>query len=501
MIETKPQFSLPLLIRATFILAVLALGACAAEDRATSKPNIIFIMSDDQGYGQAGSYNPTCGIETPGIDRIAREGMRFTDAHSASAVCSPTRYALLTGRYNWRTRLQKGVLRTGDAPLIAEDTLTVQGFLKQNGYRTACFGKWHLGFDYRMPEGAQMDNPGRFKAAAAVGSKVIDGPIARDFDVFHGYHHAREMRTWIEQDTVTENLESPERMLPRITASSVAYIRERGAKKDGPFFLYVPLNSPHTPIVPSPEWVGKSGLGHYSDFVMQTDHAVVEILNAIDEAGLTDRTIVFFTTDNGTAPNGASVKTTPAGEYDPLGGLRGHKADVWEGGHRVPYLVRWPGVIDPGSISNETICHNNLLATCADILGTALPDNAGVDSFSIFSLLRNETTTAPTHPYVIHHSISGHFAIRQGKWKLLACRGSGGWSKGDDGQPAQLYDLSSDRDEENNLIESNPKIAKELADLLETAVANGRSRPGPPQKNDVPVDIWKTKAGRPDLLN
>ena len=462
-------------------------------------PNIVFIMSDDQGYGQAGSYNENCGIKTPGIDRIAQEGIRFTDAHSASSVCTPTRYALLTGRYNWRTQLQKGVLKSGAPPLIAKETMTIQRFLKKQGYQTAMVGKWHLGFSYDLPPGTEMDTR-HFWGAAPVDSKVIEGPLERDFDFYHGFHHAGEMRTWIEGDTVTENLESPERMLPRIASSSVNYIRERGVKADGPFFLYVPLNSPHSPIVPSEIWQGTSGLGDYSDFVQQSDHAVVEILNALDQAGLAENTIVFFTTDNGTSARHAKPEALKAKGYDPLGGLRGAKSDAWEGGHRVPYVVRWPGVIEPGSISDETICHNNLLATCAELLGSELADDEGVDSFSILPLLRGEPTADATHPYVIHHSIRGIFAIRQGPWKLIAAEGSGGWSDGSDGLPAQLYNLKNDPGEQVNLILTETDKAIELADLLEQAVRQGRTRPGSLQSNDVEVTIWKD-SGRPDFLN
>lgn len=475
-------------------------GFSGGPPQVDALPNIVFIMSDDQGYGQAGSYNENCGIETPGIDRIADEGMRFTDAHSASSVCTPTRYALLTGRYNWRTRLQRGVLQSGEPPLIAKETMTIQRLLKQQGYQTAIVGKWHLGLFYDMPPGTEMDAGRRFWAAAPVGSKVIEGPLERDFDFFHGFHHAKEMRTWIEGDTVTENLVSPERMLPRITESSVNYIRERGTKGDGPFFLYVPLNSPHSPIVPSEEWQGTSGLGDYSDFVQQTDHAVVEILNALDEAGLAENTLIFFTTDNGTSARWAKPQELKKNGYDPLGGLRGAKADVWEGGHRVPYVVRWPGVIEPGSVSGETICHNNLMATCADLLGIELDDAAGVDSFSILPILTGQSTAASTHPYVIHHSFSGRFAIRQGDWKLIATEGSGGWSKGSDGMPAQLYNLKEDPAEQNNRIKAETSKATELADLLEQAVRQGRTRPGNPQSNDVDVTIWKD-GGRPKLLN
>ena len=462
-------------------------------------PNIVYILADDQGYGEARSFNPDLPIATPGIDRIANEGMRFTDAHSGAANCTPTRYGLLTGRYAWRTRLQSGVLTSGTDPLIAEDMLTVPVLLKKHGYRTAVVGKWHLGFHYEMPAGAPMDDAMRVARTVPLGSRVIEGPISRGFDEFFGYHHGREIRTWIENDRVVEHLESYEEMLLRIRETSVNYLRERGKEKDGPFFLYIPLSSPHAPIAPSEEWQGKSGLGAYADFVMQTDDVVRQILVSLDEAGLAENTLVFFTTDNGTS-RAAPVTELRSQGYDPTYRLKGRKSDAWEGGHRVPFVIRWPGVIKPGSTSDDTIVHNNLLATVADILKVEVPDDAGADSFSILPLLQGRIDGEPTHPYVIHHSTKGCFAIRQGKWKLVACQGSGGYSKGDDGQPAQLYDLEADPYEQVNLIRTEPKQAGYLADLLELAVANGRSNPGSRLANDVPVDTWKTKIGRPDVL-
>ncbi|MBT3278255.1 MAG: arylsulfatase [Phycisphaerales bacterium] len=475
---------------AAWTVAPTRLFAQAAKVAPPANPNIVFIMSDDQGYGDVACNNKKAKFKTPGIDRIAREGMRFTDAHSPSAVCTPTRYALLTGRYSWRSRLQNAVLKSGVPPLIAKDLMTVQRFLKRNGYKTACMGKWHLGFKYDLPAGKTISKDRGKKGAIPVGSKIIEGPIERDFDVYRGFHHAGEMRTWIEQDRVTENFDHPEKMLPRIAKCSIDYIKERGEKKDGPFFLYIPFNSPHGPIVPSKEWKGKSKINAHADYVMQTDDVVRRIVKALDTAGLAKNTLVVFTTDNGTSPSANLPQLRKAG-HDSSGGLRGAKADAWEGGHRVPYVVRWPGTIKPGSVCDDTICHTNLMATCAEILGKTLEDNEGVDSFSILGLLQGKADAAPSHPYVIHHSIRGHFAIRRGKWKFLACKNSGGWAKGGDNKPSQLYNMKADRGEKINLVSSRREIAEELTGLLEAAIANGRTRPGTPQKNDVPVDLWK----------
>lgn len=493
---TTRFFTSPLPTRV--LAAVLLLAAPLASG--VGRPNIVFMMSDDQGYGDAACNNPECKIPTPGIDRIAREGMRFTDAHSASAVCTPTRYGLLTGRYPWRTRLQSGVskirehkmpdgsVKTGDPPLIGKDILTVPAFLKQHGYDTAMAGKWHLGFWYELPKGKKIEKgKGDLKNAAPVGTRVIDGPITRGFDFFRGFHHAGEMRTWIEQDKVTAQLHHPSEMLERITRTAVDYIRDPARRKK-PFFLYVPFNSPHGPIVPSAAWQGKSGINAYADFVMETDNSVARILDALDIAGLTGDTLVFFTTDNGSSPV-AKFRVLLTAGHDPSGGLRGHKADVWEGGHRVPYVVRWPGVTKPGGVSHDPICHNNLLATCAEILGADLPKTAGPDSFSILPLLRGAEPAAPTHPVIIQASNRGHLALRQGNWKFLACRGSGGWSKGDDGKPFQLYDLRIDRAEQRNLIDEKPKVLARMKALLEKAVRDGHTVPGKFGKNDVKVVI------------
>lgn len=456
-----------------------------------TKPNIVYILADDQGYGDARCYNPTSPMPTPGIDRIAREGMRFTDAHSASSVCTPSRYALLTGRYSWRTRLQKGVLSgksgKGDPPLIAEDTRTVGGFLQNLGYQTAVIGKWHLGFQYEMPLGEKSVSRKELGGTLSVpvGTRIIGGPTTRGFDVFLGFHHAREMATWMQGNRVTENIHVNQ-MLPRITEASVAYIQQRAEKQDGPFFLYLPLSSPHTPIVPVAPWVGKSGLNAYADFAMQTDDTVVRVLDALDKTGLAKNTVVVFTADNGTSPR-ANIDELRAKGHGPLAGLRGHKADAWDGGHRVPFVIRWPGVVKPGSVSDELICQTSLLATLAENFDVALAEDEGVDSFSILPVLRGEKITQPTHPAVVHHSVRGKFALRVGDWKYLACKNPGGWSKGGDNKPHQLYNMKADRNESTNLVDDQPLVRNRLMATLQAIIDRGRSTPGPKQANDVPV--------------
>jgi arylsulfatase A len=491
------------------LLALFAAANLAAAS--ASKPNIVYLLADDLGYGDVQALNPARGkIKTPHLDRLVAQGMTFTDAHSGSSVCTPTRYGLLTGRYAWRTHLQRGVYDgTDDPPLIAEGRLTVPAFLKQHGYATAAIGKWHLGFlSERPPATATTDSAGgavkkKGKAADAglpVGSRIIGGPITRGFDFFWGCSNARTMSALIEQDRVIENL-PPAEMLPRLERQAVRYIADHAAaaKNGKPFFLYVPLTSPHTPILPTPEWQGRSGLNAYGDFTMQTDAVVGKILAALDAHGLAENTLVIFTADNGCSPAAGTPALERQGHYASAQ-FRGYKADIWEGGHRVPFLARWPGKIKPATTSAQTICHVDLLATCAEILGATLPPNAGEDSESMLPALLG-TDRAPRREAVVHHSIHGLFAIRQGPWKLALCPGSGGWAAPNDaaarqaGLPEiQLYNLAADPAETKNVHAENPAVAARLRALLDRYVSEGRSTPGPKQPNDAAIDLLKSKA-------
>ena len=497
---TRPTF---LLIVACIALSLTAtLGAANAG---ATKPNIVYLLADDMGYGDVQALNPQRGkISTPHLDRLAKQSMTFTDAHSGSSVCTPTRYGLLTGRYAWRTHLQRGVLDgTNNPPLIAADRLTVPGMLRQHGYATAAIGKWHLGFTSELPAGSQPPAKAKGKMGSGglpVGSKIIGGPTTRGFDYFWGCSNARTMSGLIENDRVIESV-APITFLPRLGQRAVAYIGERAeaAKSGRPFFLYVPLTSPHTPIVPTATWQGKSGLGAYGDFVMQTDAIVGDVLAALAQHGLADNTLVVFTCDNGCSPQAGTAELEKQGHFASAQ-YRGYKADIWEGGHRVPFLVRWPGKIKPGSESAQLICHTDLMATCADILGIKLPANAAEDSVSILPALLG-ADRSPLHEAVVHHSINGMFSIRQGSWKLAFCSGSGGWGKPGDadatksGLPAvQLYHLTSDPAETKNLQAENPVVVTRLTALLAKYVADGRSTPGAKQSNDVPVTFAASRS-------
>lgn len=465
-------------------------------------PNIVYILCDDLGYGDVQVLNPQRGkILTPHIDALAKEGMTFTDAHSGSSVCTPTRYGILTGRYAWRSRLQTGVLGGGKEfePLIAEDRMTVPAMLKKVGYTTAIMGKWHLGFGLVDEAGEQLElYEGKRKASPApIGSRIPDGPIARGFDSYLGFHHSASMETVIQDDKVIDHMPTI-KMLQFLGENASKYIIEK-SKENKPFFLYLALNSPHSPVVPSKAWQGKSGMGEYGDFVMETDDVVGQVLQALKENGLEENTLVFFTSDNGCSypvARGQFLET----EYGhfPSAQFRGAKSDIWEGGHRVPFIVRWPGHIAPDSKNDELICLTSLMATVAEITGTAITDASGEDSFSILPLLTDATATTQ-YDIVVHHSINGKFSIRKGNWKLELTPGSGGWSNPKDGKArkmempeVQLYDIIEDEEEQNNIYERHPEVVEELTAELMKVVNNGRSTPGEAGANDAPIDIYKS---------
>jgi arylsulfatase A-like enzyme len=490
----------------SFVLFLLAacLSAAAAQP---SRPNLLFILADDLGYGDVRANYPDSKIATPNLDRLAAAGMRFTDAHSSSAVCTPTRYNILTGRYNWRTHLQSGVLGGYSPPLIAPDRLTVGKLLQQNGYTTAGIGKWHLGMTWSRLSSATTNAEGwRIDYT----QPIADGPITRGFDSFFGIAASLDMppylfiandrtvgqpttnKTWIRKGPAAADFEAVD-VLPTLTRKAVEFIsRQAGVAK--PFFLYLPLASPHTPIVPTAEWQSRSGLNAYADFVMQTDAAVGEVLAALDRTGAATNTLVIFTSDNGCSPS-ANFEELEAKGHHPSGPLRGMKADIFDGGHRVPFLVRWPGQVKPGTTSDQLICLGDFMATCADLLGAKLPANAAEDSVSFLPALRG-IDRAPLREALVHHSINGSFAIRQGQWKLALGPDSGGWSVPKPGTPAakqlagvQLYDLAADPGERKNLQAGQPEIVARLTKLLETYLLKGRSTPGPAQTNDVPVKL------------
>jgi arylsulfatase A-like enzyme len=396
--------------------------------------------------------------------------------------------------------------------------MTVAAFLKQQGYATACIGKWHLGLDW-----PQRGDAG---TAAAGNPKTVDysrpitgGPTALGFDYYYGIAASLDMppyafiendrvtavpsveKTWLRKGPAAPDFEAID-VLPVLTEKAVGFINRSaaGAKAGKPFFLYLPLASPHTPILPTKEWQGKSGLNPYADFVMQTDATIGAVLDALDRQGLVENTLVIFTSDNGCSP-AAKIPELLAKGHNPSARFRGHKADIFDGGHRIPFLVRWPARVKAGSRSDQLICLTDLFATCAGILGRKLPDDAAEDSVSILPALTGEAKT-PLREAVVHHSINGSFAIRQGQWKLELCPDSGGWSEPKPGAaaaaklpPVQLYDLANDIGESRNVEAQHPEVVARLTALLEKYAADGRSTPGRPQANTGKVEIRRPAKG------
>jgi arylsulfatase A-like enzyme len=495
---------------------VYAVFALANE---SGHPNIVIIYADDLGYGDVSCYNPKRGkIATPHIDQLAKQGMRFTDAHSSSGVCSPSRYTLLTGRYHWRSRLQKGIVGLWGKPLIAKDRLTIAGMLGRKGYYCACVGKWHLGWDWpieasqrtmlkRVGKNARVTSA-HVKAWRDVFSKRIGGgPTTRGFDEYFGtdvpnwppYCFIENDRTvgipstYLTADLIGNNqasIQGPaladwqlEPILPKLAERAAEFIGRR-SKKEEPYFLYMPLTSPHTPLAVNEEFIGKSGIGMYADFVIETDAIVGKVLKAIEDSGEADRTIVVFTSDNGCAPYVGAADLENKGHF-PSGPLRGYKSDVWEGGHRVPFVFCWPGVVKSGSVNNQLVHQADLMRTFASVVEYKLADRAGEDSFDMVPLLKGGDK--PIRKTAVSQSINGLFSIRSGSWKLIFGQGSGGWTKGGDKEAGQLYHLADDRGETNNLFTNEPQRVGEMTTLMKKVVDKGRSFDGVQQKNDATI--------------
>ena len=473
----------------------------ASAQTSADRPNIVLILADDLGYGDPGAYNAESKVPTPHLDRLAAEGMRFTDAHTPSSVCTPTRYGILTGRYAWRSRLQSGVLYGYGASLIEPGRMTVASLLKEHGYRTGAIGKWHLGFQTYDPEGQneQVD----------YSQPLRPGPTTLGFNTFFGipasldmvpYLYVRDDRpTQQPTDSVAASAHRREDgggfwrggpaapgfqhidVLPRTTDEAVAFIEAQAdSASERPFFLYFPLSAPHTPWLPTEDFRGASQAGYYGDFAAQVDATVGAVLEALERTGQADNTLVFFTSDNGAHWLPKDVEHFG---HHANGPFRGQKADVWEGGHRVPFIARWPGRIAPGSTSDETICLTDFFATFAALLETDVPEDAGEDSYNLLPVLLGQDYSAPLREATVHHSLDGLFAIRQGPWKLILGRGSGGFTQprrlqAEPGEPEwQLYHLGDDPAETRNLYAEHPDVVGRLATLLLTYRAQGHSQP------------------------
>ncbi|MBU2975659.1 sulfatase family protein [Zobellia sp. B3R18] len=508
-----------------FLIGVLLFSLSMGAQN-IQKPNIIVIYTDDQGYGDVSALNPDAKFRTPNMDKLANEGIIFTDGHSSDAVCTPSRYSLLTGRYSWRTSLKKGGLGADGPCLIEKDRMTIASLLQENGYKTAMIGKWHLQMEFEGSLGKNRDWSKPF----------TDGPIEKGFDYYFGIPASMNygVLTYLENDKVLDppvlwtkkkadknsrtfsdtinpkgyRMTPPYRstrkegtsgwvevapsfndelVLKTFADKAVDYISESAveAKSGKPFFLYLPLTSPHLPHCTHPDFQGRSNCGNYGDFMEETDYRIGQVLEALKANGIEDNTLVIFSSDNGAETNYV-YQREKYGHYSSLN-FKGGKRDIYEGGHRVPFLMRWPNGIQAGSKSDVPVCQTDYLATIADIVGVELPDNAGEDSYSLLPILRGEGYDKLVRGAVIHHSASGHFAIRDGNWKLNMFRGSGGSLNPKFIEPKkgeaiyELYNMEEDPGETINLYFKNPDVVKRLTQKIAKIIEEGRTTTGTPQ--------------------
>lgn len=495
------------LIFLTFCL-ILSVSSCTKKidkeqnGKINDKPNIIFILADDLGYGDIGVYNPESKIPTPNIDKLAMNGIRFTDAHAADVVCSPSRYSLLTGRYSWRTPLKRGTTATFAGPLIENDRLTVASLLKEEGYHTACIGKWHIGMSFTQKDGHLITsplNPQENASEIDLTVPIKNGPNDVGFDYFFGTAACptnAPIYAYIENDKVLGN---PTKMFegldewmygrrPGLISDDFDFERTdlifldkskkfiSGHVKNSPnkpFFLFHSAQAIHLPAIPAKEFVGKTGIGPLGDFCYELDWIVGELVKTVDSLGVADNTIIVFSSDNG--PETPSWRIKNETGHDASYSLRGMKRDGWEGGHRVPFIVKWPKAIKGNQVSDEIVCQTDFLMTCAEILGIKEKAVEAEDSRSLWPILSGKQLIKPMHNALVHNAFTGEHAIRVGDWKLLEFQGSGSYNyrnipiKPPLSNPdalGQLYNLKEDRKETNNLYKQFPEKVEELTKIL-----------------------------------
>ena len=480
------------------VLGYLLLAQIASAQ--STRPNIVILYADDMGYGDLGVQNKNSKIPTPNLDKLAAEGMRFTNAHSSSGICTPSRYALLTGRYHWRKF--HGIVDSWDASVFDKGEMTKPKMLQEQGYKTACVGKWHLGWDWpaiQKPnaEPVTVNNKKTWGPEAFDWTQPIpDGPTAHGFDYYFGDDVPNfPPYAWFENDRVVnaptvmlnitektlegswEARPGPARedwdfyaVMPTNTKKAVEWIK--GQKQDAPFFLYFAFTSPHAPIVPAKEWQGKSGAGAYGDFMMQSDWSAGQVLEALKENGFAENTIVIFTSDNG--PEHYAFDRIRNFEHYSMGPLRGVKRDVWDGGHRIPFVVKWPGLVRPGTISDGLISQIDIMATLADFLKIKLPGEAAEDSFSQIQLLSGKASSA--RPSMVHNTYD-KYAIQKDNWVYIDAKDGEhskmpDWFRTREKYPAAdtsgalLYNLNKDLSQRENLIARYPAKAKALREEL-----------------------------------
>ena len=482
-----------------------------------TKPNIIYILADDMGYGDVSANNEGCPFETVALDSLAAQGLRFTDAHASSAVCTPSRYSIMTGRYNWRSPLKEGVLGGYSSPLILEGRTTVAHMLKACGYHTEAIGKWHLGMEFpKFPDFVQQPD---FAHSEGIDFRGIirNSPIDAGFDHFYGISGSLDMPpyVYIENDKFTavpdhitkgtgkafwrEGLTAPgfvhEEVLDHLTDKVLDSISKHD---DQPFFIYFALPAPHTPILPPPAFRGKSNTNAYGDFVLHCDDVLRRVQEQLKTEGLLENTLVIFTSDNGCSPM-ADFAELSEKKHNPSYHFRGMKSDIFEGGHRVPLLLQWPSTLPQGKVCDRLVCLSDLFATLADYLGYEIGPAMAEDSVSNRALWE-DPASCEVRSSLVHQSIDGSLSIRSGNWKLEMCAGSGGWSLPIPGSAEeallprfQLYNLADDIGERHNVGSDHPAIVDGLQARLKKIVVEGRSTPGPVQKNEG-LAVWKTVA-------
>lgn len=490
------------------------------------RPNVILIFADDLGIGDLSCFNPDSQIQTEHIDELAAQGMRYTDAHATSALCTPSRYGLLTGRYNWRSALKYAAVTGYTRHLIEDGRETLGTLFKRAGYRTAVVGKWHLGLDWDIEEelsdAYSVSNPGFLRMPVPkidYSKPVQNGPSAFGFDYSYvtpgsldippyvflendlvvkpPLHHSgidvypeirstitdpgdKRMYTWPGGETSADYVH---RNVVPDSADRVLALMEEYAEEKKPFFIYYPMHAPHIPCLPTAEFAGKSKIGAYGDMVLMVDDIVGRIMNKLSELDIDENTLVMFASDNG------SENSYPQFGHEPSYIYRGHKGDIWDGGHRIPWIIRWPGHVRPGLIADQTVSLVDTYSTFAELLGIGIGGEEAEDSFSLTPLLRGESRTI--RDYTIQSSGNGCFAIRKGKWKLEMCPYAGSMSDAEAAletlPPTQLYNMEDDPGERHNVISEHPDVAERLTEILTVCVFNGRSTPGKTGKNTGPA--------------
>jgi arylsulfatase A-like enzyme len=505
----------------TLLTALLLAPWAARPAAATNQPNIVIILADDLGYGDVRCYNDQSKVATPNLDRLARDGMRFTDAHSPATVCTPTRYSLMTGQMAFRVPNGGTVFQGAGGPsLIAQGRLTLPAMLKKQGYATAAFGKWHVGLTFRDQAGEPIHS-GKLEEVKRIdfSRRVEGGPVDHGFEKFFGtaccpttdwiYAFIDGDRVPVPPTSLLDRTKLPKHAYandcrPGLIApdfpmeevdlvflkKSREFLEQHVRQSPGkPFFLFHSAQAVHLPSFAAPQFKGKSGAGPHGDFIHQLDWVVGELMSTLEKLGVADNTLVIFTSDNG--PEVDSIIHMRADhDHDGARPWRGIKRDNWEGGHRVPFVVRWPGKVKPGTTSAQLASLTDVMATIAAIIDTKLPDNAAEDSFNLLPALRGEATT-PIRPYLLTQAFAGArtLSIRRGSWKYLDHPGSGGNRYENHpglkpfilpdtapDAPGQLYNLGTDPGEKRNLYFAQPQIVQELKTLLDQSKASGRSR-------------------------